>query len=305
MGVMPRSVRAWAELVRIPNLLTVPGDPLAGFFLAGAWGMSPGPAMAAVVSALLLYMAGMVLNDCADIEEDRRTRPERPLPSGRIAPRTALVAGWILLLAGAACAFGAGLAAGCLGLALAVAILSYDWVTKTHPWLGPLNMGLCRALSLLMGAAAGWGTLFLPLLCLVAAVALGAYILAVTRLARRETEAGSLGAGRWVPLGVQIVLLPVLGMLALSGLTLPGTTALCLLMLVVLSICYAGFIGWSLRGVQEPRGIQRGIGGFIHGLLFFQTAMAALGSLHPDLVALGALALIFTSRWLVRGFQRS
>jgi hypothetical protein len=156
-----------------------------------------------------------------------------------------------------------------------------------------------------MGAAVGWGTLLLPLPCLVAAFALGAYILAVTRLASRETEAGALGGARWAPMGVQLVMLPVLGVLALSGLTLHATTALSIGLLGVLSICYAGFVGWSLRGVQEPRGIQRGIGGFIHGLLFLQTALAALGSLRPELVALGALALIFTSRWLVHGFQRS
>lgn len=305
MGVMPKRVRAWAELVRLPNLLTVPGDPLAGFFIAGAWGMPVGPALAAVMSSLLLYMAGMALNDCADIEEDRRTRPERPLPSGRIARRTALIVAWALLVAGVACAFGAGFAAGCVGTALAVAVFSYDWVLKSRPWLGPVNMGLCRALSLLMGAVAGWGALSLPWVCFIAAFALGAYIVAVTRLARRETEAGELGAGRWAPMGVQVVMLPVLGLELLSGIPLSVTTALCLAVLIVLSIGYAGFVGWSLRGVQEPRGIQRGIGGFIHGLLFFQTALAAMGSLQPNLVALGALALIFASRWLVSGFQRS
>ena len=48
----------------------------------------------------LFYTAGMILNDVADLEVDRRERPERPLPSGAVS-RTALAAFGALTGAGA------------------------------------------------------------------------------------------------------------------------------------------------------------------------------------------------------------
>ncbi|MEU3895025.1 UbiA family prenyltransferase, partial [Streptomyces sp. NPDC029519] len=78
---------AWAELLRLPALFTVPGDALAGAAAAGA---RPGPrTLLAIGSSLCLYEAGMALNDWADRAEDAVERPHRPLPSGRIRPGTA------------------------------------------------------------------------------------------------------------------------------------------------------------------------------------------------------------------------
>ena len=82
------SRKAWLALLRPPNLPTLPGDPLAGWCLAGG-GDWPG-VIAAAVAVLLLYMAGLILNDVADIEIDRRERPDRPLPSGRVTRAAAL-----------------------------------------------------------------------------------------------------------------------------------------------------------------------------------------------------------------------
>ncbi|WP_446038982.1 UbiA family prenyltransferase, partial [Streptomyces sp. SID1121] len=80
-------VRAWAELLRVSALFTVPGDALAG---AAALGVRPGRRTALAVGAsLCLYEGGMALNDWADREEDARDRPHRPIPSGRISPRAA------------------------------------------------------------------------------------------------------------------------------------------------------------------------------------------------------------------------
>ena len=55
---------AWLQLFRVPNLLTVPGDAMAGFLLAQAAGLSAARphlrmALAAAVS-LLIYAAGLL-----------------------------------------------------------------------------------------------------------------------------------------------------------------------------------------------------------------------------------------------------
>ena len=55
-----------------------------------------------LLGSALMYMAGMVLNDVFDVEVDRVERPERPLPSGRIAVGWARWLGFEMLFVGAA-----------------------------------------------------------------------------------------------------------------------------------------------------------------------------------------------------------
>ncbi|WP_252541993.1 UbiA family prenyltransferase, partial [Streptomyces sp. RO-S4] len=102
----PGHAAAWAELVRLPALFTVPGDTLAGMAAAGR---TPGPrALLPVGSSLCLYAAGMVLNDWADRAEDAVERPHRPLPSGRVRPAAAFAAACGLTGAGLLLAARAG-----------------------------------------------------------------------------------------------------------------------------------------------------------------------------------------------------
>ncbi len=73
------------------------------------WPVSPSPAagsrrlrmpvLAGLLIALsLAYVAGMYLNDAFDAAIDRRERPDRPIPSGRVARRTVFVAGFAMLV---------------------------------------------------------------------------------------------------------------------------------------------------------------------------------------------------------------
>ena len=76
------------------NVFTAASNVIAGFLIAsGQW--SPAVVLATLIAAsACLYAAGMVLNDAFDAELDARERPERPIPSGRIARRAAFAAGW-------------------------------------------------------------------------------------------------------------------------------------------------------------------------------------------------------------------
>ncbi|MBO1331019.1 SCO3242 family prenyltransferase [Streptomyces sp. VRA16 Mangrove soil] len=145
------ALRAWAELLRLPALFTVPGDALAGAAAAGA---RPGRGtLLAIGSSLCLYEAGMALNDWADRAEDAVDRPHRPIPSGRIRPAAALTAAGALTTAGVALAFRAGRTPGLLGTALAATVWTYDLGLKRTP-AGPAAMGLARGLDLLLGSSA-------------------------------------------------------------------------------------------------------------------------------------------------------
>ncbi|MFE4453249.1 UbiA family prenyltransferase [Streptomyces sp. NPDC056796] len=144
-------LRAWAELLRVSALFTVPGDALAG---AAAAGLRPGRGTALAVGAsLCLYEAGMALNDWADREEDAVDRPHRPIPSGRVAPGAALAAAGVLTAAGLTLAARAGRPALAVASGLAATVWAYDLRLK-HTKLGPAAMASARALDLLLGATA-------------------------------------------------------------------------------------------------------------------------------------------------------
>ena len=170
------------ELTRLPAALTVPGDALAGAAAAGTL-HSWRPAVLAASSACF-YWAGMALNDYADRDLDARERPERPIPSGRVSPPTALRLSGGLTLAGLALAAATGRRPLAVALSLAGAVWTYDLVAK--PTIaGPLVMGTTRFLDVLMGGSAH------PRRALPAALALGVHTTAVTVLSRGEVHGTS------------------------------------------------------------------------------------------------------------------
>ncbi|WP_435850836.1 SCO3242 family prenyltransferase [Streptomyces tibetensis] len=183
-GRSPRS-RAWAELLRLPALFSVPGDALAGTAATGAPANSR--TLLAIASSLCLYEAGMALNDWADRHIDAVERPHRPLPSGRIRPAAALTAAGALTGAGLALAARAGRPALAVAAPLAATVWAYDLGLKHTP-AGPLAMGTARGLDLLLGAAATTGS---TRPALPSAALLGTHTLAVTTVSRQEAQGGS------------------------------------------------------------------------------------------------------------------
>src|SRR5262245_1056557 len=104
MQLSPKA-RAYAQLVRLPNVFTAFADICLGALAAGAllaerWL----PFVLLLLASGCLYCGGMVWNDFFDVEQDRRERPFRPIPSGRITLREAAVFGSALLSAGLLCA---------------------------------------------------------------------------------------------------------------------------------------------------------------------------------------------------------
>ncbi|WP_374198969.1 SCO3242 family prenyltransferase [Streptomyces sp. GESEQ-35] len=182
---IPSRARAWAELLRLPALFTVPGDALAG---AAATGVRPNRrTLLAIGSSLCLYEAGMALNDWADRDEDAVERPHRPLPSGRIHPTAAFTAACAFTAGGLALAARAGRPALAVAVPLAATVWAYDLAVKHTP-AGPPAMALARGLDVLLGAAATAGR---TRDALPSAAALGTHTLAVTTVSRQETQGGS------------------------------------------------------------------------------------------------------------------
>lgn len=182
---------AYLQLMRPANIVTAVADILAGAAVTLA---AMGTAFALAELSLLaaasacIYAGGVVLNDVFDRKLDEVERPERPIPSGRASFSSAAVLGALLMFAGIG--FAAAASWPSAGLAFSIALLAvlYDARAKHHMLAGPLCMGLCRGLNLLLGMSLALGTLADWWLLMLIPLA---YIAAITAISRGEVHGGS------------------------------------------------------------------------------------------------------------------
>ncbi len=182
---MPRSrstLMAYAQLLRLPNVFTAMADPLAGWFVIGGGGDPEWQLPLLLGTSACLYTAGIVFNDCCDIDVDRIERPERPLPSGVIEKSTAWCLAFGLMAVGLVLA--ALVSNVALGVAafLAAMIFFYSAWAKNIPGMRPLVLGSCRFTNFLLGMRCSPPRLWVfPLL-------LGVYTAAITFLSQHEVD---------------------------------------------------------------------------------------------------------------------
>lgn len=289
-----------ARLIRLPNVFTAPPDVLVGWVL---WSKSSMDAeiLLVVLASLCLYAAGMIWNDWFDVEEDRRDRPNRPLPAGNVSLTLALLLGLGLMAAGVLIAWFAWPMAGMVAILLAGIILFYDGVLKKTP-LASLAMGGCRSLNVLLGVvrAAGddVGTLFQSFWSAPAvwvALANGIYITGVTLFARQEAKESSrplllLGGSTWLA-----------GLVCLVCCWIQISSAAA--MYFTVGVVVAVWIGRTLlQAIQstKPKEVQIAIKTMIFGLVVCNgiSATAAGSPLVGLLIFLHLVPAYFLGRWL-------
>ncbi|MGQ0636152.1 MAG: UbiA family prenyltransferase [Planctomycetaceae bacterium] len=189
---------AYLQLCRFPAVFTALADIFVGYLLTRP-DLSPWPDFAMLLVATAgLYLSGMAFNDVFDHAVDAQERPERPIPSGRVPVGYAISFAGILMASGVGAAIAVGWPSAVVALLLVWCIFLYNGLLKRTP-VGPLAMGTCRFLNVMLGAstavephlgqptaAAVWS---LPQLFV--AVGLGTYIAGVTWFARREAQVSS------------------------------------------------------------------------------------------------------------------
>jgi hypothetical protein len=268
----------YLRLVRAPAVFSALGDPIAGLLLDEG-DISSRRASRLSAASAMLYLAGMALNDLADREEDARDRPERPIPSGAVSPRAAALVGGSLLLGGVLAAQRAG--ARWTGPALAAMIVAYDYRLKRSAALGPVAMGACRALSLLMGVEASQGVVTRR--GTEGALLLGAYVAGLTLIARGET-----GAARTTELraGAALAAGALLATAVRGG---PASLAW--------SAATAALAGPAVRRAviePSPRTVGPAVGALIRAIPALDGGIAGASDLAPAMVFLSMLGL---TRW--------
>jgi 4-hydroxybenzoate polyprenyltransferase len=207
----------YLRLMRLANIVTAISDVLAGVAIGGSlisitFGrVAQGPLslgklmlqqdstetvkiiLLLILATSGLYGGGVVLNDVFDAKLDKTERPERPIPSGLISKRSAAVFGIILLLIGITGAAFTNIAnllsqTTIIATVIAIGAVIYDKWSKHNSFFGPLNMGICRGLNLLMGmSVVAYATQFFWYIALVPVI----YIAAITMISRGEVHGGS------------------------------------------------------------------------------------------------------------------
>lgn len=287
-----RRLRSYVELMRPANLLTAAADIVAGSTIVGAVRLE---VTLLAVASMSLYAGGVVLNDVFDRTIDSAERPERPIPSGRVSAKNAAILGSSLLLLGVLLCLFVSRPSGSVAAAIVAAVLLYDSFAKHHRLLGPVNMGLCRALNLALGMTAASSVAFpgerwmLALLPLV-------YIAAVTAMSSGEVRGGT-SARILLPLILICAVLLALPFMAWLG-SAPHTLSM---------LPFAALLAWRVvppawrayRSPQHER-VRAAVKAGVLSLVIFDSAIVA--AYQGPIVGLVVLLLLPAAALLARMF---
>ena len=196
-------VFAFLQLTRPANVVTAVADIWAGFAIAGGWTylwsdweFGPGVFWQKLawlsLSTIGLYAGGVAFNDVFDAKLDAVERPERPIPSGRVSKVAAAWMSAILLILGILAASQVNVVAFGLAILVAFFALIYDYWGKHQFYLGPINMGMCRAGNLLLGLSVAPEYVHSPLI-MIGLIPL-IYVAAITMISRGEVHGENLKA---------------------------------------------------------------------------------------------------------------
>lgn len=188
---------------RFANLPTVWSNGLLGVLIG--WGVVGGTQDVSPVSMLLLgialsalYLGGCFFNDWHDFDFDQKTRPDRPIPSGRWQRSTIFAFSVTLMILGVVLSFILTIPSGFFAVGIVVCILAYTKWHKIHP-ISFLFMAGARALIYPLAALSlmPWSRFefHLPIF-IVLALGLGGYILGISLTARAETSKDTAGDSR-------------------------------------------------------------------------------------------------------------
>ncbi len=278
---------AYAQLVRLPNVFTACADITVGV-LAGHVPLIQ--SLPLIGTSACLYSAGMASNDYFDRYIDAIERPQRPLPRVAISPTAAC--GLALALVAIGIMLSATVSVNSLlhAAILFVLILTYNAGLKSTV-LGPLVMGGCRFVNVLLGFscvsadAVDWS------MRLAIAGIVGTYIVGVTLAARQEAGQSSTGVLGFAG-GTSLFAVAAAALVQASSSSLhPYVIAYLILFLVTKAA--------PAFNEPSPKQVQRFVKAAIFGLVVLDSALAtALAGPVGLCVLFWLIPAVILGRWL-------
>jgi len=169
-------IRHYLQLVRFPGIFTAFSNVLLGYSVVegqqfGLYLLGP-----LLTTSGCLFLAGMSLNDYFDYEIDKKERPQRPIPSGKIPRVNALSLGIIFLISANISSIFVGLETIIVTVVMSLLIFSYDFKTKKFPILGILTLSSIRFLNVILGTSIAFNSeivyIGIPLAVFVAGISI-------------------------------------------------------------------------------------------------------------------------------------
>lgn len=294
---------AHLQLTRPANVITAIADIWAGFAIAGAWddmfldaALGSGTFWTNLVwlslSTIGLYAGGVAFNDVFDAELDAVERPERPIPSGRASRSSAAWMAFLLLVMGVVAAAQVSWISAGIALAVAVLAVLYDYWGKHQFFLGPINMGLCRAGNLLLGISVS--PVLLEEYALIGLIPL-VYVAAITMISRGEVH-GKNKKALFGGFGMYVLI--IVAILGLAYVKSPGFWQV---------IPFLGLLSYMifpplLKAIkfQEPKLIGKSVKAAVISLIIVNASIASAFSGWP--IGIIVLLLLPISLWLAKKF---
>ena len=279
------TLRGWFQLVRLPHLFTVPGDPLAGFLIAGGMMHHAGrgyfPIAAVCFIAFARSLFGIITHDLADIQIDMAQHPDRPLPRGVVSPRAASYASQLCFLAAVVTAICLGWRFTFVTLVALISIYSYNFYVKYRPKRASVMMAVMRDLTF------GLGILIVPgisipriLMLIVYGIGLFLYYCGLNEITRSETLSKMVrpGGGKMLAgagLCAVVPLVFVIKFLRDSVTLLPVMFGLLAILLCAVYLLVALWVYQVSRTGASPARVQMAVHVSFRAAFLVQAAAAA------------------------------
>ena len=148
--------KAYLLLIRLPNLFTLPSNILVGFAIASALTLtftSFVQVLVLVTISIFLYCVGLVLNDLFDYKIDKKERPGRPIASGKISRKVAIVLVTIFSVIALSLSLLVSVPTFGISLILIALIFGYDKYLK-NTQAGPFTIAAARVMNVTLGTSA-------------------------------------------------------------------------------------------------------------------------------------------------------
>lgn len=280
---------AWLKIFRIPNIFTVPGEAMAGYLLCRG-DISRIEFIYLIIASISFYAFGLVTNDIADVREDRKSSPGRPIPAGHISISAASYASIIVVLLALGSAFLVGSGTFSVGLVIVAAIIGYNFLSaRGSLFPGPVLLSFCRLLNIMLGVTAAGSELYRPVMLMTLLICETLFILGVSIAASVENKPDKA----YMVSGAIIIyfshLMFIAGamasverVIAYSGELPPAVKLGILIWAIAVFISFKTTFKWFTD--DKSRKLSPDIGSLIRNLILIQAAACAFGGfIYPAL----------------------
>nr|WP_305792401.1 UbiA family prenyltransferase [Acidianus sp. RZ1] len=138
-------------MIRVHNVIGAAIGDLMGYLVASFWEISVERLAISMIVVSLVAAGGYAINDVFDVEIDKINKPDRPLPSGKISLRRAIILSYGLMISGTIISITLGYFEVIIATITSLALYYYAKTLKREGLSGNIIVATTTALSIFYG----------------------------------------------------------------------------------------------------------------------------------------------------------